>query len=447
MRVGLFLEQSPNMNIVTGQIPQFEILEELGEGATSRVFKAKKWDSNFTTYQVVALKVLKSRNKIRYLKQEFDKLKNLRSPHCVQIFSWEELDIGTALVLEFIEGVSLYNIGKGGALLTSDAQQLVLYQVYRGLKDLEAQGLYHGDLTPRNIMIDRQGQVRLLDLGSFFSDSEIFANPDYLHPDLVRTRTPNFRSDFYALAIIYYQLVQGQWSYRATAEQVSKKGLRNLVDQIESVKEEVLNKGQAFLSKEVSTHLSDEFLTQRLLVKDLSSQKTSLPMFSVPFDQLKSEGWWSAWVSVAQQWVAKWMSWSVGRSAFSNFSGLLTLSRLRSRFALSVEKAFGAMTPVYKEVRQFLISLGWLLLFYVTFFLIPILIAPKKTKSVTGWSQLDVRSQSWVKVSLNGLPFRYTPVRFENLRPGRYTLYWESPYGKGKREVVLKAHKGLKLQL
>ena len=73
-----------------------------------------------------------------------------------------------------------------------------------------------------------------------------------------------------------------------------------------------------------------------------------------------------------------------------------------------------------------------------------------KSKQGSGeihWGRLEVRSEKWVKVSINGLPGRYTPVDFKKLRPGRYKIQWESQKEKGEREVLIKGSSPVRLQL
>ena len=63
------------------------------------------------------------------------------------------------------------------------------------------------------------------------------------------------------------------------------------------------------------------------------------------------------------------------------------------------------------------------------------------------WGSLDVRAKNWAKVSINGLPSKYTPILIKKLRPGRYRLSWEKPGAKGEKTIVVKDSELVKLQL
>ena len=151
--------------ISTSQV-YYEIQEKIGEGLTSEVYKAFRSDPNGWTRQEVALKIVKSRKSIQILKREFEKLLKIRSKYCVQVIAWESLPQGQALVLEFLNGLTLEKIERRGGL-TKDLTCEVLSQSLLGLKALHRQGIVHGDLNLKNIIVTGTGVVKLIDFGFF----------------------------------------------------------------------------------------------------------------------------------------------------------------------------------------------------------------------------------------------------------------------------------------
>jgi serine/threonine protein kinase len=136
----------------------------LGEGSQGSVYKASKQDAQSQLKHTVAIKILHSETAVDSWKQEFESLTKIRSPHCVHALGFERVDGRPAIVMEYVEGLDLtYLVSRG--LLNAELSGEVIAQVERGLLDLHEQGLAHGDLSPRNVLIAGDGTVKLLDYG------------------------------------------------------------------------------------------------------------------------------------------------------------------------------------------------------------------------------------------------------------------------------------------
>lgn len=142
----------------------FELLEILGEGGQGSVYKALRRDRATGLEQIVAAKILHSKTTVDLWRQEFESLSRVRSKYCVRVLSFERINRRPALILEYIDGVSLAQLGQTCWLDNEDIQELMA-QLELALKDLHSHGLVHGDLSPQNILLDREGSLRLLDFG------------------------------------------------------------------------------------------------------------------------------------------------------------------------------------------------------------------------------------------------------------------------------------------
>lgn len=177
----------------------YELLEMLGEGGQGRVFKALRRDRETGLCETVALKILHSETELSLWKQEFESLRRVRSPFCVQVMSFDRVDGRPALVLEFVDGVSLSHLGRACVLDDSDIEE-VLAQLESALHDLESSGLFHGDLSPANVLIDREGRVKLLDFGLANSGGRL--TPDFAAPERLAGAAPTLASDLYSLGTL-----------------------------------------------------------------------------------------------------------------------------------------------------------------------------------------------------------------------------------------------------
>ncbi len=204
------------------QIPGYEILAKIGSGAMATVFKARQVSLD----RIVAIKVLPKRfsENPQYVERFYKEGKaaaKLNHPNIVQA-----IDVGEAsgyhhFVMEYVEGHSLYDeISKGKVFSESEALNVAI-QVARALEHAHSQGLIHRDVKPKNIMITKDGTVKLADMGlaRAVSDAQAakaeagkaFGTPYYISPEQIRGEVNiDFRADIYSLGATLYNMLTGK---------------------------------------------------------------------------------------------------------------------------------------------------------------------------------------------------------------------------------------------
>ena len=188
---------------------RYRILKWLGEGFTSEVCLAERRDSRGLTAQIVALKILKSETRVHWMQREFAALQSIDSPHCVRAIAWENIPgRGCALVMDAIEGVTLDALGRSARVSPRQAREIAR-QLQEGIKALRAAGFCHGDVSPRNAMIDAAGRVRLVDLGLPADDEAPAATPAYAAPELWTGARRSWRTDLFSVGLIEIDLING----------------------------------------------------------------------------------------------------------------------------------------------------------------------------------------------------------------------------------------------
>lgn len=179
----------------------YEILELLGRGANGSVFKAVRRDKTGHLSHTVALKILHSEKSVDTWKREFESLVHIASPHCARAFGFEWFEGQPVLVLEWIDGVTLAELSH---LALSVGEILHMGEaIARGLSELSAQNICHGDLSPTNIMVDRRGQVRLVDFG--FGNTAAGRRQvtrEFAAPEVLSGQNPSLSSDWWSLGKI-----------------------------------------------------------------------------------------------------------------------------------------------------------------------------------------------------------------------------------------------------
>jgi len=194
------------MRTVVAKKSYYEIRETLGVGLTSEVYKAFRRDGGGWTKQEVALKVIKSKNDVQVLKKEFERLSQIRSKYCVRVLAWENLENGHALVLEYINGVTLHKLMVSNMLHSENVIE-VLTQVRLGLQTLHRNKVFHGDLNLKNIMISREGVVKIIDFGFENGPGTQFYTPQFASPDRKNGASASKESDLYSLEKISLHLL------------------------------------------------------------------------------------------------------------------------------------------------------------------------------------------------------------------------------------------------
>lgn len=204
------------------QIPGFQILSKLGQGAMAVVFQAKQLSLDRT----VAVKVLPKRlseNKefVDRFYREGRAAARLNHPNIVQAYDVGESGGYHYFVMEFIDGQTVYDmLTDGRPMREADALRIVL-QVARALEHAHARGFIHRDVKPKNVMITKGGDAKLADMGLAreVSDYETataeagraYGTPYYISPEQIRGEVNiDFRADVYALGATFYHMVTGK---------------------------------------------------------------------------------------------------------------------------------------------------------------------------------------------------------------------------------------------
>lgn len=206
------------------------VLDRLGKGGMGVVFKAR----HRMMQRIVALKVLPSdfaqnEKAIARFRREVVAAANLSHPNVVTAFDADECHGTFYLAMEFVDGEDLASIvSSSGRPLSADASCDAILQAARGLEYAHSNGIIHRDIKPSNLLRDREGIVRILDMGLALIDESMLSSPevvsstqltaentmmgtvDFLAPEqAVNTHTADARSDMYALAASWYFLVAG----------------------------------------------------------------------------------------------------------------------------------------------------------------------------------------------------------------------------------------------
>ena len=202
---------------------RYEILGEAGHGSMGNVYKARDRE----TGETVALKLLKP--EIASDQAMMDRFKNellfarkITHKNVCRVYEFNRVAGIAYTSMEFVEGESLRSVlNRFGGLPQRKATDLAL-QICSGLKEAHAQGIVHRDLKPENVMIDGQGNVKIMDFGIARSmeagtrlTGSMVGTPAYMAPEQVAGKPVDYRTDIYSLGLMLYEMFTGVPAFSA----------------------------------------------------------------------------------------------------------------------------------------------------------------------------------------------------------------------------------------
>ena len=199
---------------------RYEIIEKIGSGGMSNVFRAK----DLKLGRMVAIKVLKDEfctdlNFVEKFKREAQAAASLLGENIVNIYDVVDEGRYHFIVMELVDGITLkeYIRIKGKLDITEGVS--IAIQVARALKTAHAQHIVHRDIKPQNILITDDSKVKVADFGIARAVSEQTVNANaigsvhYISPEQARGGRCDARSDIYSLGITMYEMFTGRVSF------------------------------------------------------------------------------------------------------------------------------------------------------------------------------------------------------------------------------------------
>jgi protein-disulfide isomerase len=193
-------------------VGRFELGREIGRGGFGQVYEARDRELG----RNVAFKALRARSKLDLgegrLLREAEAAARLSHPNIVTLYDVGRSEQGPYLVLELLEGRTLAERRAQGALPLREALGIG-GEVAKGLAHAHAHGVVHRDLTPGNVFLCDDGQVKVLDFGmahAFGQRKVDGGTRAYMAPEQARGAPEDERTDVFALGVILHEMLSGE---------------------------------------------------------------------------------------------------------------------------------------------------------------------------------------------------------------------------------------------
>ncbi len=208
---------------------RYEVLEPVGKGGMGAVFKARQRQPE----RLVVLKVMLSgrfasrKYRVRF-EREAQAVARLKHPGIVSVYEYGEVNGQPYFTMEYVEGCDVREYVLRHKLDKHEICELML-KISRAVAYAHQRGVIHRDIKPSNILVDGQGNPRLLDFGlarladghwdedpDMTEHGEVMGTPSYMSPEqtIGRAEEIDLRSDVYSIGVLFYELVTGALPYR-----------------------------------------------------------------------------------------------------------------------------------------------------------------------------------------------------------------------------------------
>lgn len=230
---------------------RFELVEEIGRGGLSTVYKARDLVAAGARLgdPIVALKIVvedeaSDPDLVALMHREARRLRDLAHPNIVRVYDMDVQGRAHFMVMEYLQGRTLAHILKGAKDHRLDLKQVdrLLAQVAAALSFAHSMNLIHADLKPGNVFIEKTGQVKLLDFNIAYptarpaksSEEDTVAilgrvgalTPLFASPERLAGATPSEGDDVFSLAMLTYIAIAGKRPFgKKTAAEALAEGL------------------------------------------------------------------------------------------------------------------------------------------------------------------------------------------------------------------------------
>ena len=257
---------------------RYELIAKIGEGGMSEVFRARdnRLDRDVAV-KILREELMRDEEFTRRFAGESHAVAMLSHPNIVSVFDVSQNDELEYIIMEMIEGITLRQyMNKKGALPWKEMLHFSK-QIASAMAHAHKRGIIHRDIKPQNIMLLKDGTIKVADFGIAALENELkqgeiqaIGSLSYISPEQVRGQSVDARSDIYSFGVVMYEMLSGQKPYSGDTpaeilvDQLNG-NLKHLVDITQDVPKELCE----IAEKAMSVEPDDRYSSSDELLEDL----------------------------------------------------------------------------------------------------------------------------------------------------------------------------------
>ena len=259
---------------------RYEIIELIGSGGMANVYKAKCHRLN----RMVAVKILKSdmaeNEEIRRrFRDESRAVAQLSHANIVSVYDVSSSGDTEYIVMELIDGITLKQyMERRGQMDWRESLHFII-QIMRALEHAHSRGIIHRDIKPQNIMVLRDGSVKVADFGIACLQNnaqtltqDALGSVHYISPEQARGERIDARSDIYSAGVVLYEMLTGRLPFEGdTAVSVAIQHLSSVPLAPSEIREDVPKGLELICMKAMCADINKRYASATAMLEDLES--------------------------------------------------------------------------------------------------------------------------------------------------------------------------------
>lgn len=272
---------------------RYRVIRKIGGGGMADVYLCE----DLTLGRHVAIKVLLPRlladpTFVERFRREAKAAAGLNHANLVSIYDWGELDGAYFIVMEYVEGETLKDLIRRQERLSGNEAVRITLHLLNGLASAHRRGIVHRDIKPQNVMLDREGNVKITDFGiARAADSgmtevgAVLGTARYLAPEQAKGLQVDPRSDLYSVGIVLYEMLTGTVPFKGdTAVTVALKHVNEMPLEPSELVPGMPSALNQIVLKAIAKNPDDRYQSAEEFARDVRAAQTGGPITAAVFD-------------------------------------------------------------------------------------------------------------------------------------------------------------------
>ena len=281
--------ETPKEELTTGSTfaGRYQIIEELGKGGMGRVYKAfDKEIQGKVALKLIKPEVASDEKTIERFRNELKIARDIAHKNICRMYDLNKEEGTYYITMEYVSGEDLKSFVRRAGPLSAGKAVFIAKQASEGLIEAHGRGVVHRDLKPQNIMIDKDGNARIMDFGiarslktkGITGAGVMVGTPEYMSTEQAEAKEVDKRSDIYSLGVILYEMVTGRIPFEGeTPLSIAMKHKGEIPKDPREINAQIPEELSQLILRCIEKDKSNRFQSAEELLSELSRLEKGIP--------------------------------------------------------------------------------------------------------------------------------------------------------------------------